>query len=215
MVPTPHRIARRLAIIAGLLAIPVCGAFAFAQQEEPLPIVVRTRPVNGYVFDRSSLVVLVRIRAEIKAEVANDEPGSVTTVTEKPSYVTYVRALLLDPLRINERLPNEPDLQNRVLTIEQRDRGDRPLPLKLGHLYVLLISTTPDLLRDWDPKVSQFLSVPPYTLAMAQGGFELVGGKPGPFLEGRRLRVLSKGGPLDAFDGRLYEDLEKELREHR
>jgi hypothetical protein len=199
-----------------LLLIALASVSA-AQQEPPLPIVTRSRPDSGYVFDTPSLVAWIRVKEETKSETPNDEPGASLTVTANPRFGSYVKAYLLRALRVNERRVDEPDLQNRYLTIDLGDAKDNPLPLKLGHLYVLLIKTTPELLRlrGWHAETDQFLSVPPYTLAISQGGFEVVGGSPGPNMEGRRLRVLRKGGPLDLYDGRLFDDVAKELKEHR
>ena len=87
--------------------------------------------------------------------------------------------------------------------LEQKDRGEQPIRLEFARLYVFLLRPSPSLFPNWVPARYTVDHIPPYALAMPQGGFEIVDG---------RLRPLVKGGPLDAYDGWLLSDLIKELR---
>lgn len=168
------------------------------RSDPPIDVVQRTRSADGYIFDRPSLVVLMRVQAETRTELSSDEPGSIVMVQKTTPYWTYVTGVVIEPIRVNERKDWEPDLADGNLMVEQRDRGEHPMDLQLGHLYVLLLKPSPDLIGNWNPARANPDSPPPYALAVPQAGFEIVNG---------RLRVLKKGGPLDAYDGGELSDM--------
>ena len=72
-------------------------------------------------------------------EPSDDSPGAVAQVREEVSYWTSVRAAIADVLRVNERSERESDLKEGFFILEQRARGEKPIPLELGRLYVLLL----------------------------------------------------------------------------
>jgi hypothetical protein len=174
---------------------------------QALDVVSRTRAMDGYIFDRPSLIVMVRVHEESKTEFADESPGSVLNVTANPPYWTHVRAQVIEIPRVNERSAGEPDLASPHVMIEQIARKERPLPLKIGRLYVLLLTPSPKLLGSWQARLpGEPGGFPPYALSVDQGGFEIVNGK---------LRVLKRGGPLDKYDGHTLSDVLAEMREHR
>jgi hypothetical protein len=188
-------------------------------QEVPLPVVQRTRPPEGYVFDRPSLVVIARITAQVKREMDTDDPLEQLTL-KNVGFWTYVNAEVFQVLRVNERLPGDPDLAQGHFMLEQLDRRERPLPLELGRYYVLFLRPSPEFLPNWRPSDNQLCCPPPYALAVPQGGFELMDLRVLPFVSGLRdmidatLRPISKGGPLDSYEGRRLSDVLKEMRGH-
>jgi hypothetical protein len=165
----------------------------------PLPAVLRTRTVDGEIIDRPSLIVAARVTARTEIEEDSDRPGGLTLDPKRPSW-TLVRGQVFDVIRLNERSESEPDLRTGYFSVEQIDRGERPLRFELGGLYVLFLNPSPRLLKNWNPKSDSVDHLPPYALAVPQGGFRLVDGK---------LRVLQRGGPLDRYDGRMFEDVVK------
>jgi hypothetical protein len=188
-------------------------------QELPLPVVQRTRPAEGYVFDRPSLIVIARIIAQVKSAIETDDPLEELTMKDIGVW-THVEAQVFEVLRVNERLAGEPDLAQGYFMLEQWDRRERPLPLELRHYYVLLLRPSTQFLPNWRPSENQLCCLPPYALAVPQGGFEILDPKPTQAFVGRgmaisidgKLRPLVKGGPLDVYTGRPLGDLVKELR---
>jgi hypothetical protein len=187
-----------------MLSSPGPSVIQAAESGVPMPVVPRSRSADGYIFDTPNLVVLARVHEQAKVERASDDPMSDLIVKKNTPYWTYVKASLIELIRINERNANEPDLTGFSLIVEQRDRDENPLNLKLGHLYVLLLKLSPDMIDHWSRAPAA--GPPPYALALPQGGFEIVDG---------RLRVLRKGGSLDAYDGRTLSELTKEMNEHK
>jgi hypothetical protein len=62
-----------------------------------------------------------------------------------------VTGVVVELVRVNERKDWEPDLADGNLIVEQKDRGEHPLNLQLGRLYVLLLKPSPDLIGNWNP----------------------------------------------------------------
>lgn len=173
---------------------------------QKLDVVPRTRATDGYVFDRPALVVTVRVHGESKEEFGDESPGSGMIATVTPSYWTYALCEVLEVLRVNERRQGDPDLDRRVVMIEQLRRRERPLPLRMGRIYVLLVTPSPNLLASWQTQQpGEPGRFPPYSMSVEQGGFEVVNG---------RLKVLKRGGLLDAYDGRPLADVVADMRKH-
>lgn len=200
-------------ILVGMACNLVMAAALLAQQEPPLPVVTRTVSAQN-AFDRPALIAFVRITKTMQEEPPNDEPGAELNTVGRRRIDRSAEAQVLDVLRINERKPEEPGLEQRYLTIVDENDGDIVGRFEIGQLYVLLLSTTRELLRGWHPFVEQCLYLPPkpsYFLASPQGGYKLTTGAAYD-TTGRRLRVLKRGGPLDVYDGVLFDDVEKKIR---
>jgi hypothetical protein len=200
-------------ILSGIACWIVMAAAVMAQQEPALPVVTRTASSQN-AFDRPSLIAFVRITKTMLEEPGNDEPGAQLNTANRRQIGRSAEARVLDVLRINERKPEEPGLEQRYLTIVDDKDGDIVRTLEIGQLYVLLLSATRDLLIDWHPFVEGCHYLPPkpsYVLASPQGGYKLTIGASDD-TKWRRLRVLKRGGPLDVYEGRLFDDVEKKLR---
>lgn len=169
----------------------------------PLKVVPRTRPLDGYMFDRPALVLLTRVLSRTEEQhVGIDEMPEERTNSR---FWTYVTAQIEGVIRVNERTIDQPDLKDSYLRIEQQDRRENPIRLEFGRVYLLLLNISPHN-QTWDPSQSGVHRPPWYAPAVPQGGFDIVNG---------RLRPLVKGGPLDAYSGRLLVDVIKEMRERR
>lgn len=200
-------------IFGGIACSIVMAAGATAQQPSQLPVVTRTATSQN-AFDRPALIAFVRITKTMQEEPGNDEPGAQFNTAVRSQIVRSAEALVVDVLRINERKPEEPGLEQRYLTVVDENDGGIVSRFEIGQLYVLLLSTTPEILRGWHPVVEQCPYLPPkpsYFLASPQGGYKLTTGAAYD-TKGRRLRVLKRGGPLDIYDGLLFDDVEKKLR---
>jgi hypothetical protein len=206
-------------ISGGIACSLVLAAAVTAQQASPpLPVVPRLASSQN-AFDRPGLIAFVRITETIQTERPNDEPGAELNTAGRPRIDRSADASVLDVLRINERKPEEPGLEGRHLRVVDQNDGGLVRTFEIGQLYVLLLSTTPELLRHWRPFAEQCLveqcsywpPTPSYFLASPQGGYKLTTGA-AYHTEGRRLRVLKRGGPLDIYDGLLFDDVEKKLR---
>jgi hypothetical protein len=106
-----------------------------------------------------------------------------------------IRQYLADgayPVRINERLPHEPDLATSLAELSFLPRPDS-VDLKVGYTYILWFERD----MNWMPNAH-------YRIAHKQMGFELI---PNP--GGYRVSPIIKGGELDAYDGWLEADLIK------
>jgi len=173
------------------------------EQNLPLPLVTRTRSAEEYIFDRPSIVLIARIVERCESEETDMEGQSLPGAETKARFWTSVNARAVQVLRVNDRPSDEPDLRYGYFLLEQQDRGEQPIRLEFARRYVFLLKPSPGLFSHWVPARDSADHLPPYALAIPQGGFEIVAG---------RLRPLVKGGPLDAYDGWLLSDLIKELR---
>jgi hypothetical protein len=84
--------------------------------------------------------------------------------------------------------------------IEQHDRGQQPLRFEFGRYYLLLLNPSSTIYRGASAAT---VNMDWYAFAVPQAGFEIVNG---------RLRPLTTGGELDAYKGRLADDVIKEIR---
>jgi hypothetical protein len=76
------------------------GAVRWVQAPQfpfPLPEVERSRPVDGYVFDRPALVVTVRVLSRTEVEETDVDGGSLRGASRKAPYWTFTT------LRLNAR----------------------------------------------------------------------------------------------------------------
>ncbi len=160
----------------------------------PLPMVTRTRPPGANPFERAPIVVLARIWQRAEVEDGGFEGQSLNPIR----YWTYVKAKLLEVVRLNERKVDDPDLGNGYLLVEQIERMEKPIPFGFGKEYLLLLAPSQDYRFEWRSPDEA-----PYVLAVPQGGFEVTKG---------RLVPLIDGGELDQFEGKLLVDVVKNLR---
>ena len=184
--------------LVGLLSPRAANIWASEQSPNtlPLPLVRRTQPVGPDVFSKAAVMLVVRIRERCEVEAGGFEGQSLNPIRTW----TYTKARVLQIVHINERQEGDPDLAEGEFLLEQMQREKNPLRLEFGKRYLLLLTPsrefiltaeTPNRRRDW------------YVLAVPQGGFEIAEGK---------LVPLVRGGELDAYDGRLVEDVIKEIQ---
>lgn len=197
-------IAVRPVACLGLLLLASFDLTSARQQDPPipLPVVTRTRPKDGNVFDRPSIIVKARVLQKVQVERTDMDGESLPGAEKKAPFWTYVRAVV-NVIRVNERTSDDPDLKYWNLTIEQIDRGERPLPLEFAREYVLFLDPSPRLLQFWRPDRPGGDPDPPYAFAIPQGGFEVMQGK---------VKALAKGGPLDAYEGRSAAEVLTEMQ---
>ena len=190
-------------LLATSIAQPAQGTSQSSPSPIPLPVTPRTRPVTGHVFDRPSLIVLVKLFEKTQVESTDSHGVSLPGAEKKAPFWTYVRTQVLDVIRVNERKPEDPDLKDWYLWIEQKGRGEKPIPLEFAREYLVMLTPSPTFMAFWKPERSDLEHLPPYAFAIPQGGFEITGGT---------ARPLVKGGPLDAYDGMPSTKLLEEIR---
>ena len=112
---------------------------------------------------------------------------------------TAARGVPIAVVEVNERRKGDPDLSRFELLVEQKDRGPQPIRFEFGRLYLLLLNPSPLL----QGRPASAVEVDPYSLAVPDGGFEIVS---------RRVVPLSRGGELEPYRGRLADDVLAEIR---
>jgi hypothetical protein len=103
-------------------------------------------------------------------------------------------------VRVNERLPSDPDLAERYDFLLRQKPG-AALKLEFGKNYILFVKLAkpiPGLLwRKSEP------DPPPYVIDQPDAGFEIVGKK----VDSATVRVLRRGGPLAPYDGKPLDEV--------
>jgi len=201
-----------ISVLVGSTA--VLGGAVIAQQDDGLPVVTRKAPATDNPLDRASLVVLLRVVKTSLEESPNDDPGS-QYLPGRRRLSRSAEGTVVDVVRVNERRADEPTLERRSISVVQIDPRDQVQLLEVSQLYLVPLSTTEDLLRYWrlDAEACPIkLAIPGYVLASPQVGYQLTGGASTIDTTGRRLRVLKRGGPLDQYDGLLFDDVAKKLK---
>lgn len=103
-----------------------------------VPVAARQNPTAGRPMDAASLVVLVRVVQKTTVERGDDSPDWPEAVRDREESWEYAMAYVLDVPRVNERRATEPDLKERCLLVDQRDRAANPIKFELGaHLRAL------------------------------------------------------------------------------
>jgi hypothetical protein len=186
--PTRYRL---LLVFVSVLVGQSAGAFKEQDQWKPTPAIKRTKPIaQATLFERPDVIVELRLRKSCEMTRNTDvfPPG-------EPRPGDVIRQYLADgayPVRINERLPHEPDLATSLAELSFLPRSDS-VDLKVGYTYILWFERD----MNWMPNAH-------YRIAHKQMGFELI---PNP--GGYRVSPIIKGGELDAYDGWLEADLIK------
>jgi hypothetical protein len=156
--------------------------------------VTRSTPPRS-VFEKAAVVLVVRVRERREVEELDQDGGSL----QVPQFWTAARAVPWLVVKVNERRKNDPDLSRFELLIEQADRGQHPLAFEFGRLYLVLLNPSPLL----GGRPATAVQIDPYTFAVPDGGFEIVK---------RRLVPLGRGGELEAYRGRLADDVVAEIQ---
>jgi hypothetical protein len=180
------------------------AAAVTAQQEPPLPGVTRTVSSRNALdrpaltsFEQAPVVAIVeintrteRISSSWEGEHLTDSNGRLLTYWSNEGHIVR-------EVRLNGKNTEDPDLFGSV-AIEQGERGAKGIKLELGRSYLLLLRRSTHWY--WAPECSLACTLlpAPFELTTEQGGYEVLHG---------RLRVLRRGGPLDAFDGKGVDEL--------
>jgi len=188
-----------------ILATVVISAIALGErpaataQRKPLPVIKRTDQAPTTPFSEPPLIVLGSVREQRIIEVVPRLVDRMGTPDKPPAVEKAYRVSLLI-LRVNERLPTDPDLGGSG-DLLLREMPGAPLNLEFGKNYILLIKFAkviggqPWRKSDPDP--------PPYVIAVPDGGFEMVGDK----VPSTTLRVLRHGGVLSQYDGKPLDEV--------
>jgi len=165
----------------------------------PYPLPEITRDGNDKTaFAKPSVVLLVKFRQRWQIEELSVDLDSL----DPPTFFQAGRADVYGIVRVNERRREDPDLARMKIVVDQKDRkGHEVPPFEFGRFYLLLLNAVakPFYIENTPPQTAY----DSYTLAVPQGGFEVVNG---------RLRVLAKGGDLDVYDGRDANEVIRELQ---
>jgi hypothetical protein len=154
------------------------------------PIVKRTTSAaEASLFRNPDVVVMLRVSKSCESEVNSD---AVDDFKPREAIRQYTSREGL-PILINAREPNEPDVSRDTFTFVPRE-GDTAL--KVGHTYVLFLNAVRSLLPNSH-----------YEIAHPQMGFEVSAER-----KGFRVTPIIRGGALDEFDGRLLDDVIKEIQ---
>jgi hypothetical protein len=148
-------------------------------------------------FQKAPVVAIVdidtrteRISRTVEGEYLKYSNGQLQTYWSNEAHIVRV-------IRLNGKNADDPDMIG-VLAIEQEERLKNGLKLELGRSYVLLLRRSTHW--SWAPECSHGCTLlpAPFEPTTDQGGYEVLNG---------RLRVLRRGGPLDAFDGKTVNEL--------
>jgi hypothetical protein len=170
------------------------AATGIGAQGVSLPIVQRSGVAAKTPFDIPPLIVIAHVRDRRTTEERDTENHSFAP----PKLHEEYRMSIEDVLRVNERLPSDPDLVDRFDFVLRQTPGAR-LSLDFAKEYILLIKYAK--LRGLLPWPKS--EAPPYVIALPDGGFEI----------GRNtVRVLRPGGKLAAYDGRPVDEVIRVIR---
>jgi hypothetical protein len=149
------------------------------------------------VFDKPAVVMIVQVLERVEIE---DRTLEGESQLPWPKFWTAAKVRPYSIVRLNERKKDDPDLSRwPVVMVEQKSRGQNPLRFEFGRYYLLLLNPAQRLGRG-APGTPDPIDY--YSFAVPQGGFEVRRG---------RLVPLSSGGELDAYSGRLADDVIKEI----
>jgi hypothetical protein len=191
------------ALIVAALAISALTALgerpAAHAQRKPLPVVRRSDKAPPTPFDRPPLIVLTRVMEQRTVPVDEGLTDGLG-LSDRPVKLERQYLLSLTVMRVNERLPSDPDLGERYNFLLRQTPGDE-LTLEFGKNYILFVKfAKPIRGRPWrksDP------DPPPYFIAVPDAGFEIVGKK----VDSWTVRVLRRGGVLAPYDGKSVDDV--------
>lgn len=188
-----------------VLAIPIISVMtALGQrpaqdaQRNPLPVVARSEKAPTTPFDSAPLIVLGRVSEQRTIEMV--DRSAIGGERPAPPGVERAYRMSLVVMRVNERLPSDPDLGGRPEFL-LREMPGAELKLEFKKDYILLIKFAkvigglPWRKSDTDP--------PPYVIALPDAGFEIVGEK----VPSATVRVLGRGGALAPYDGKSLDEL--------
>jgi hypothetical protein len=179
------------AICATIMAGCAVTVLIGRQVSLPLPIVVRTIPVEkAPLFSKPDVVLMARVVQQCDTETSYDVVGIPTR--RQPVFRSFLAKNGV-PLSVNERAADDPDLSGYQFYFRALSNS---ITLTLGTTYVLLLDA-----------VKYFPPGPEYTVSHPQIGFEVVHATGGD-----RVRPIVRGGELDAYDGRLLDDVIKEIQ---
>jgi hypothetical protein len=182
-----------IALVTGhsLLVFGYSGDVLARQRVNALPIVTRVAPASeATLFRKPSVVLMGRISESCDVENITDlEPilGKPEPIVRRYG-VSQALAIL-----VNERSSNDPDLsQDSQFHFRPIDNSAQ---LSVGHTYILLL----DIYKTIHSAV--------FRVAHSQIGLEAV-------VQAGSVRVkpIVRGGELDQFDGRLLDDVIKEIQ---
>lgn len=194
--PRPLIVATSL--VAALTALPVRSAAE--AQTKPLPVIRRSDKAPATPFDRPPLIVLARVFEQRTITVGRQTTDGVGDPDVPPKLERLYRLSVL-VLRVNERLPSDPDLDGRV-DILLRENAGAGLKLEFGKDYILFIKLSKVLGGLPWPKWNS-AEPPPYEIALPEGGFEMVGKQ----VPSATVRVLRRGDILAPYDGQRFDDV--------
>jgi hypothetical protein len=188
-----------LAAALATCALTAVGESPSAQaQRKPLPVVRRSDKAPPTPFDRPPLIVMGRVfeeRTVLGGRLLSDGIGEY----DRPPKLERLYRLSLLVLRVNERLPSDPDLGGRLDFLLRQEPGAE-LKLEFGKNYILFLKFATVLGLPWsksDP------DPPQYVIALPDAGFEIVGKK----VDSATVRVLRRGDALAQYDGKSIDDV--------
>jgi hypothetical protein len=193
----PHRFLTIATLILSALTGLSDGPAGEAQRK-PLPVIRRSDKGPTTPFDSPPLIVRGRVREQRTIEIV--DTSAIGGKRPDPPGVERAYRMSLVVLRVNERLPSDPDLSGRP-EFMLRETPGAELKLEFKKDYILLIKFAkvigglPWKRSDPDP--------PPYVIALPDGGFEIVGEE----VPSATVRVLRRGGALARYDGKLLDDV--------
>jgi hypothetical protein len=185
------------ATIAVLLAGPLSAAQGLQDLTVPLPIVRRTIAASdASLFGKPDVIVLARVIQKCDTEQQSDVSGHTPL---DPSIVRSFVGRNGQPIRVNERTTDDPDLSSELFYFRAPIEGPSAPQMALGGTYLLMLDA-----------VQFFPAGPEYNVAHPQVGFEVIGDA-----DRRRVRPIIRGGELDKFDGRPLDDVIQYIKSER
>jgi hypothetical protein len=189
------------ALIVAALAISALTALgersAAEAQRKPLPVVKRSDKAPTTPFDSSPLIVVGRVGEQRTIQIVDTSLVGGRRPDPPGLERAYLMSLIV--LRVNERLPTDPDLGGRAAFLLREEPGAE-LNLEFKKDYILfikfakVIAGLPWRKSDPDP--------PPYVIAVPDAGFEIVGKQ----VPSATVRVLRRGAALAPYDGKSLDD---------
>ena len=182
--------------------LPVVTRSAGEVQRRVLPVVRRSDKKPATPFDIPALIVMGRVFEERTIVAVAEGQQRIDNVGDPhtPPELERLYRLSLAVLRVNERLPSDPDLAERYDFL-LRQRPGAELKLEFGKNYILFVELAKPVrgLQWGKPEADPI----PYVIALPDAGFEFVGEK----VDSATVRVLRRGGVLTPYDGKPLNDV--------
>jgi len=192
---TSHVLAATMSL---LLTGPIAAAQGLQDLAVPLPIVSRTIAASdASLFGKPDVIVLARVIQ--KCDTDQERYVSPHTTPDDRTLVRSFVARNAQPIRVNERAADDPDLSSEVFYFRAPIEGPSAPQMTLGGTYLLML----DAAQFFPPG-------PEYTVAHPQVGLEVI-----EAADRSRVRPIIRGGELDKFDGRPLDEVIQYIKAER